>query len=466
MKIYLLIIVLGSTSLFGMDAMEVDRVEEVGSQDAGVQSQTEERVDGVTAQSTHGDSSQEGVDLVIEAAKDILPLQFLPQGGWYRELLGRNNLPIRRDDQGRYLIRLAIEKDLIKVVEEVLLLMRVLEHVSEYNATQIAYKKLKQYTLSLDQAQQLLLALDYLQVSIPLISAMARIYAELTEGNELDLGVMSLDAGREINRYFYLMYGRYIEGGPKGDVWLQDFIKPKREEISEEYQVRNGVYITLENLSLAHICRLGKLQELSRRRILGVDLAHNNLTDLPEYFVKDMPFLEKLYLNNNELMALPENLGFGDTQLIQLIKVDLSHNQLTRLPKGFAKNWRFLKQLYLNNNRLTAWPEEIGIGCPELEVMSFSHNRLTSLPVFRNNWGRLRQVWLGNNELTTLPAYFSHSFRRLEYLGLEENPFIELPSTFIDALRSLKTLKLVLLKNDELKRSIVEIRPDLESKIT
>ncbi len=467
MNMYLLIIVLSSPLLFAMESAYVNDIEQPsqvderraewpGDQNVGVQSQIEES-DARAVENAHEDSSQKTLNIVIATSKASIPAELLPEN-WYRQII-EEKLVKSRDGQGQPIIILEIEDTLLPAVKEALYLMTMLDGLSEYKAMQVAYKTFKRHTLSLAQSATLIVTLDYLLVSKPLISAMARICAELTGGNEPDLGLLSSDVRREINYYFYLLYGRYIEGEPKGGVWLQDLIKFKRLDMDIGALVLGGT-LELESLSLAHICRLGKLLKLSKDVIFRVNLSGNMLTHLPEHFLRYMHSLKELRLGGNKLVTLPEDLG---QEGIQLAVVIINNNQLTSVPGGFARNWLFLKVLMLGGNKLTVLPEDFCQGCPLLESLVLSKNHLRSLPQgFARNWPALKRLLLGDNQLTTLPGNFTQECLCLEYLGLENNSFIELPEQCIHCWGQLTALKQLKLENDDLKRSVVRLEPALK----
>ena len=77
-----------------------------------------------------------------------------------------------------------------------------------------------------------------------------------------------------------------------------------------------------------------------------------------------------LYLNNNQLVNLPAEIG----KCTRLLWLYLNNNQLVNLPAEIGKCTR-LQWLSLNNNQLVNLPPEIG-KCTRLEMLSLDGNLL------------------------------------------------------------------------------------------
>jgi hypothetical protein len=164
--------------------------------------------------------------------------------------------------------------------------------------------------------------------------------------------------------------------------------------------------------------------------IEGLDLSSLDLTMIPDEFASlALPNLQKLYLFENKLAALPAHFGANWNRLQ---KLGLSINKLSSLPEGFGANWNQLEGLMLNHNQLTSLPEGFGANWNQLEGLMLNHNQLTSLPEgFGVNWNQLDYLWLDSNQLTALPEGFGANwpwYNQKRDRCLEGNPILNLPA--------------------------------------
>ena len=93
-----------------------------------------------------------------------------------------------------------------------------------------------------------------------------------------------------------------------------------------------------------------------KRSATELNLAGRGITSLDgiEEVARKYPKLEKLYLANNHLEYLPNNI----THLKNLTWLDLGNNKLKELPRRIKGLWR-LKHLSLGGNELQRLPKEI-----------------------------------------------------------------------------------------------------------
>ncbi|KAK1169815.1 toll-like receptor 7 isoform X1 [Acipenser oxyrinchus oxyrinchus] len=195
-------------------------------------------------------------------------------------------------------------------------------------------------------------------------------------------------------------------------------------------------------------------QELKNLKVL--DLSHNNFYFLSEgithmlNFTKNLPKLQTLLLNYNKISTSTntvmeshslEILEFkgnrldilwrdGDTRysyyfrnLSNLVQLDISHNSLNFIPQLVFKGMPSkLRELYLNNNKLTSFNWGKLQLLTHLQVLDLSNNKLKTVPrVLSNCTKTLTKLILHKNQIPKLTQYFLEDAFSLKYLDLSFN---------------------------------------------
>lgn len=113
-----------------------------------------------------------------------------------------------------------------------------------------------------------------------------------------------------------------------------------------------------------------------------LDVSHNRLDELPDPLP---PHLVKLCAAHNVLTGLPDDtfdLSYHYDPPLFIEKIDLSHNQITKLPDPWPPK---LRKLRIENNQLRDLPD----GIPNsIEKLHLENNQLTDLPDEIYNLGR------------------------------------------------------------------------------
>ena len=86
----------------------------------------------------------------------------------------------------------------------------------------------------------------------------------------------------------------------------------------------------------------------------------------------------------------------------KLTLLHMGSNQLTELPGDLWESLPDLKELYLYKNTITACPPEIG-SLTKLEILSLAGNKISSLPDTVGNLTMLREVYMGGNPMSEVP---------------------------------------------------------------
>jgi hypothetical protein len=155
--------------------------------------------------------------------------------------------------------------------------------------------------------------------------------------------------------------------------------------------------------------------------------------------------LQSLYLSNNQLRSLPDNIF---QRMHQLEQLNLGENQLGSVSEILFRDLRMLQILDLEGNQLRSLSEVLFQDLDQLERLYLSNNLLTSLPAaLLHGKSQLCELWLDNNQLSALPGGFFRGQRRLQVLFLQDNRFVTFSE---EGLRDLIALSSLSLQNNPL----------------
>tara|TARA_R110001583_G_scaffold27561_3_gene98405 strand:- start:64 stop:1302 length:1239 start_codon:yes stop_codon:yes gene_type:complete len=180
-------------------------------------------------------------------------------------------------------------------------------------------------------------------------------------------------------------------------------------------QLKSGELIGIQRLSLSENLTSFPLEILSLADSLEIlDLSHNQLTSLPKEFAK-LTKLKIIFASNNCFVTLPEVLGQCDN----LEMVGFKSNQINKVPANalpFKLRW-----LILTDNLIDALPDSLGER-PRLQKLALAGNRLTSLPSTLAQSRNLELVRISANNLTECPDQLL-SLPKLAWFAFSGNPF-------------------------------------------
>ena len=148
-------------------------------------------------------------------------------------------------------------------------------------------------------------------------------------------------------------------------------------------------------------------------RLKRIDLAFNQLYELPDFFGQFI-HLSELNLENNNLKSLPKQI----VNLNNLSYLNISYNQLTELPEQIGQ-LAHLKKLIINNNNVAYLPDSI-VRLSDLTALYVNHNQLNVLPDDLEKLRSLEIAELEGNKLQTLPDAL-WQLKRIRVLSLKSN---------------------------------------------
>jgi internalin A len=168
------------------------------------------------------------------------------------------------------------------------------------------------------------------------------------------------------------------------------------------------------------------IEQAAKESWTELDLSNNQLTKLPSEIAK-LTKLTYLNLRNNQLTIFPANI----TKLTNLTRLDLRKNQLRKVPTEVTKLIS-LTTLSLRENDLTSLPPDIA-NLINLTTLGLCENRLASLPPEIAKLINLGYLDLSYNQLTNLPPEIT-KLKNLSYLNLKSNQLPIPPETLANSM--------------------------------
>uniref|UniRef100_A0A8C4VGF3 Leucine rich repeat containing G protein-coupled receptor 5 n=1 Tax=Gopherus evgoodei TaxID=1825980 RepID=A0A8C4VGF3_9SAUR len=171
-----------------------------------------------------------------------------------------------------------------------------------------------------------------------------------------------------------------------------------------------------------------------------LDLSMNNITKLPSNPLHNLRFLEELRLAGNGLTYIPRGAFAG---LFSLKVLMLQNNQLKQVPTEALQNLRSLQSLRLDANHINYVPPNCFSGLVSLRHLWLDDNSLTEIPVqaFRS-LSALQAMTLALNKIHHIPDYAFGNLSSLVVLHLHNNRIYSLGKKCFDGLHNLETLDL------------------------
>ncbi|KAG7621834.1 Leucine-rich repeat [Arabidopsis suecica] len=169
--------------------------------------------------------------------------------------------------------------------------------------------------------------------------------------------------------------------------------------------------LDLSGMSLASL----SASSINLASISKLDLSNNNIQKIPESLVARMLNLWALDLQSNQLKTLPNSIGC----LSKLKFLNVSGNYLQSLPKTI-EDCRSLEELNANFNELTRLPDAIGFELTNLTKLSVNSNKLVLLPNSVSYLTSLRVLDARLNRLSSLPEDLENLVN-LQVLNVSQN---------------------------------------------
>eukprot|EP00656_Telonema_subtile_P006525 TRINITY_DN1301_c0_g1_i4.p1 TRINITY_DN1301_c0_g1~~TRINITY_DN1301_c0_g1_i4.p1 ORF type:complete len:470 (-),score=75.30 TRINITY_DN1301_c0_g1_i4:171-1580(-) len=238
-----------------------------------------------------------------------------------------------------------------------------------------------------------------------------------------------------------------------GDEVKEALNKLKSEQIQQK--VAHNTERGKTSLSLSNK-RLNELPEevANLPECEWIDVSQNNLERLPDALFERCTALQRLDLSRNQITDLPDSIG----HLSSLSELHLQSNDLSHLPKTLG-DLRLLRVLDFSSNGLGSFPLEIG-SCHLLRELRCAHNQVQVLPDDAE-WCLLERLDALDNLITTLPSSLG-SWLACRSINLACNAITELPA----AIGELAQLTELNLNDNSLKTLPVEFNKLVSLEVT
>ncbi|XP_064450037.1 leucine-rich repeats and immunoglobulin-like domains protein 1 isoform X7 [Mirounga angustirostris] len=173
----------------------------------------------------------------------------------------------------------------------------------------------------------------------------------------------------------------------------------------------------------------------------SLNLSYNKLSEIDPAGFEDLPNLQEVYLNNNELTAVP-SLGAASSHIISLF-LNLASNRIGTLESGaFDGLSRSLVMLRLSKNRITQLPMK-AFKLPRLTQLDLTRNRIRVIEGLTfQGLDSLEVLKLQRNNISKLTDGAFWGLSRIHVLHLENNGLVEVSRGWLYGLSALHQLHL------------------------
>ncbi|XP_050098956.1 chaoptin isoform X2 [Anopheles aquasalis] len=211
------------------------------------------------------------------------------------------------------------------------------------------------------------------------------------------------------------------------------------------------VHSNIRSLDFSHnnISRVvGGFFRPAEQSLMRLELQHNRLGAVTRDLLGTMPHLHWLDLSSNRIAEV-EYDALRTLRKLQVLK--LSRNALTELPAELFRGVHGLRVLEMAHNSLKYLPDGL-VQSEGLERLDVSHNQLTKIPVTAiSNLAAMAlcELDLSHNHIGAIHSVdLNNKFRSLAWLDLSHNRLVRLEDAAFATLPRLATLDLS--HNDEL----------------
>ncbi|XP_078511460.1 podocan-like [Lissotriton helveticus] len=180
--------------------------------------------------------------------------------------------------------------------------------------------------------------------------------------------------------------------------------------------------------------------------LLELRLNDNNISHISDRAISSCTNLKILSLERNGITAQTIPSGtFNSLKNLQIVR--LNFNQLEAVPSNLTTS---LKELYLEDNKITSIPNDVFSEPSELESMHLNNNQITNKRIKKKafrNMTKLETLNMASNLLKAVPKHLPKSLRKLILSGnsitsVKKDDFLKLQNLTQIILSSNKILRI------------------------
>ncbi|XP_062602087.1 polycystin-1-like isoform X2 [Saccostrea cucullata] len=181
------------------------------------------------------------------------------------------------------------------------------------------------------------------------------------------------------------------------------------------------------------------LPAASSWKIVKLDLSNNDIEKVPRNKISFLTNLQELSLRGNNISIMEDNT-FDDLDELEIL--DLSSNHITQLPDDlFESRYNIIKLLNISHLQLTSIDEEFLRKLKEMEILDASYNKIERLSsnLFNKN-KKIQILDFSYNKLTYIES--SHFINTILQLDLTGNLISSVDPSVLDQLPNLQNISL------------------------
>ncbi|XP_058803621.1 protein toll-like [Phymastichus coffea] len=198
--------------------------------------------------------------------------------------------------------------------------------------------------------------------------------------------------------------------------------------------------------------------------LVSLDISKNHLHAIPSGIFRHLARLTTLQIGQNPFDELPSDLlnGIYDCHLNNF-QMNTIRGSLKTLPSGFFRKLDFLKDVWLQDNRLETLPSDLFSEATQLGNLNLRDNSLRSIPLsLFADLKKLEKLDLARNQIAALPAGIFETLSHLQVLDVSYNNLTTLSADMLAGLITLSTLNAshnnLIQVDDGLCRSLGKVR--------